>query len=235
MCLLLGGVLLSCKKDTINPEPEKDVMISDFIRKNYLNDARNLYLFEILQDPTHPNYNKVTLAEDEVNQILARIQYVYDLKTPERDLVFEEHKIHSQYCFSFKSLVLKVDATAPEIQKLSQGVIPTGNDQLDKLLDTYDFNTAEALRSYPDFPWVLISSTNIYNLIPLEKAFSQVSSIDIAEFNKFCVGGDNQMFLTRHPDGSSTLEFERGWGDCPSGCINSESWKFEIPKLNVVN
>ena len=109
----------SCEKEI--PLNLDKVLIGAFIKDNYMDDARQLYLREILADPNHPNYNEAVLDTNEINKILGIFQLVYNLKSPVRDTVFDFYKIHALLCYSLQSIGLKVDVTAPEIINLVNG------------------------------------------------------------------------------------------------------------------
>lgn len=84
--ILFIFVLLGCKKGSITNVD--DAKISSFILTNYLVDATHLYVREINNDVNHPNYNIAVLDSIEINKILSAFQAVYNLKSRERDTVF---------------------------------------------------------------------------------------------------------------------------------------------------
>ena len=201
--------------------------LKQFIIDNYTEDAKQLYLNEIFQDNNHFNYNEPRIDLKEVDKILKLLQAVYDSNSPERDTVFDVHQIHGYYCFSLSSMGLKVNTELPEIKNLSDGIIPTGNTDLDNMLATYNFDSVKTAYSYPNFPWLTVYTKHEYNMIPVEKGFSDLSPILIAEFNKYCIGDGNNISLTRSPF-SATITFSIGKGDCPAGCIYHKYWEFNV-------
>lgn len=219
----------SCEKELpLNPD---NVPIGAFIKDNYLDDARQLYLREILEDPTHPNYNEAVLDTNEINEILGIFQLVYNLKSPVRDTVYDIYKIHALPCYGLQSIVLKVDVTAPEIIHLANGQIPTGNNSLDNILIKYEFDSVRLSYSYPDFPWLSINTKSSFNLKPIIKAIEEVPSVIMAENNGGCFDG-NDINLERNSN-KATISFSIGRGDCPAGCIYRRSWIFHIENNRV--
>ncbi len=217
--------ILGCQKaqDTSND----NIVLTPFVLDNYYHDAKQLYFDEIFKDSTHQNYMNTTIDENEVDKILKIIQAVYDSDYPERDTIFDIYQIHGYYCYSFSSVDLKVDTSQSEIKNLANSVFPTGEPNLDNLLTTYHFDSVSTRYGYPEFSWLTIYTDDEYNLIPLERDFSELSSVEIAEFNKGCIGDGNTITLSRN-NYSSIITFSIGAGDCPSGCIYHRYWEFEV-------
>ncbi len=215
-------VLAGCTKPV-----EQEFEVSKFIAENYRNDARQLYFNEIIADSTHQNYDNYVINEVEVDNILKIIQAVYNLDCPARDSVFEKHQIHCMYGTSFNSLMLSVNTALPEIQNLSQGIIPTNSELLDNLLAKYNFDSVETSYSYPEFSWLTIYTKDTYNLLPVEKEFEKLNSVKNADFSKGAVFDEKTITLTRSGN-NATIIFGIGWGDCPAGCINHKYWEFKV-------
>jgi hypothetical protein len=154
------------------------------------------------------------------------IEAVYLLKSAESETVFNHYKIHGYYCYGFNSIHLKVQSELPEIQNLVNNIIPTGNDELDFLLNKYHFNSTKTSFSYPRSNWMTIYSDKEYNMIPVENEFNNLSQVIIAEFDKYCGGDGNTIELKRKND--TTITFSIGSVDCPSGCIYHKYWQFKI-------
>jgi hypothetical protein len=222
-------LLAGCEKEI--PLNQDDIPISSFIKENYLEDSRQLYLREVMANPNHPNYNEAVLDTNELNKILGTFQLVYNLKSPVKDTVYEVYKIHALRCYSLRSIVLKVDVAAPEIIHLANGQIPTGNTALDNILTKYEFDSVKISYSYPDFPWLSIYTKNSYNLTPIIKALEEIPSVILAENNGGCFDG-NDIHLERDLN-TATISFSIGRGDCPAGCIYRRYWIFRIENNRV--
>lgn len=217
---------LSCE---IGDEPIEynEIELKPFIINNYTDDAKQLYMHEIFNNVNHSNYDNPELDNNEVDKILKIIQLVYDSNSVARDSVFDIHKIHARYCYSFNSIMLKVNAELPEIKKLSNNIFPTGNADLDKILSKYKIDSVKTAYSYPKFNWLTVYTKNEYNVMPIANELDNLSSILIADFNKGCVGGGNTINLHRN-DSMATITFSIGWGDCPAGCIYHKYWEFKV-------
>ena len=224
--MLCAIVLISCDdEDTV--DYTKDIKISQYVRDNYYQDAQQLYMNEIINNPNHPNYNNTTLDVQEIETILKHIQAVYDLNVPERDTVFNVYNIHGYYCYSFNAISLKVTPDDPAINNLVNDIYPTGNSQFDDLLSTYQFDYVDPAYSYPKFPWLTIYFKQEYNLIPIVDEFEKLPFVTYSEFNRGCIGDGNTITLKRG-DNSAIITFSIGRGDCPAGCIYHRYWEFVI-------
>lgn len=212
----------------INTSNSNDITLDPFIVENYTNDVKLLYFDEVFSDSTHINFSNPVLDTTQYTQILKIIQAVYNLDSPERDLVFLTHNIHARYCYSFNSFYMKVNPEASEIQNLVNGIIPTGNEMLDNLLTVYQIDSVRTSYSYPTFPWFSLFSSEEYNMIPIAKQFEETEPVLLAEINYGCAGDGNTILLNRKNDKQATITFSVGSGDCPSGCINRKSWEFEV-------
>lgn len=220
-------ILISCNQ-TDDAISEEEYELEPNTLESYWHDANQLYFEEIFQDSTHSNYGNPILDENELNEIFEIIQAVYDSNTPQRDTVFNIHQIHKLHCYGLSSMYFKVDTGRTEIKNLAANVIPTGESSLDNLLTTYGFDTVRTSLSYPQFPWLTVYTDEAYNMIPLQKEFNDIGSIEIADFEKGCGNWDpNSVTLSRNEQ-SATITFSLGWGDCPSGCMNRKYWEFEV-------
>ena len=227
-----GGVGVSCnEKEIIKIEftvvESHTVRSESFVADEYYEDAKQIYFHKVINDSSHPNYDDPVLNTTEINEILDIIQAVYNSNSPERDTVFEVHEIHTQYCYSFNSISLKVDPDLPEIKKLANGVIPTGSEELDEILIKYQLDSVDLMYSYPEFPWLTVYTSQEYNMIPIEKELGNVSSIIVAEFGKGCIG-DGDYISLRRDNNSAIITFSIGRGDCPAGCTYRKFWEFKV-------
>lgn len=236
-------VFVACTKQEATPETKQETLsdtergladdcrevTSDFIKENYLKDAKILYNREIASNPNHPNYNTPEFDKREIDKILGIIQEVYNLTTAERNLVFEQHKIHALPNHSFKSVIIKASQSALEIENLIKGTIPTGNAALDEVLIKYGFNDVKVLSTNPSSHTIVLQSSEEYNLIPIINKLKGTASITYAEVDGFA-GDGNNIKLSQGDNDTLTIEFSIGWGDCTAGCINRKNWKFEVVK-----
>ena len=224
---IIALISTACDKNENHVLKYDTIVLNAYVMNNFTDDAKQIYFDEIFHDSTHVNYNNPILDSNEIIKILKLIQTVYNSDAPERDTVFELYQIHGFYCYSFHSISLKVQTELPEIQNLANGIIPTGETELDNLLATYDFDSVKTFYGYPGFPWLTIYTKVEYYMIPIEKSFNDLPSVVIAEFNKGCVGDGNTITIER-TNSSATVTFSIGQGDCPAGCIYHKYWEFRV-------
>jgi hypothetical protein len=227
LAFLLLFSISGCEK---NKEPFVDystIRLDPFIVNNYTKDAKLLYFNEVYKNPNHFNRENPVLDTSEIAKILKIIQEVYNSNLPEKDIVFNEYKIHARYCYSFNSISLKVKPSLPEIQNMVNRIHPTGNQALDDLLNTFGFDSVKTAYSYPSFPWLTIFTKSELNMIPVVDSFNANSSIILAEMGGGCIGDGNTIFLTRN-EHSARIIFTIGTGDCPSGCTYHKYWEFSV-------
>ncbi len=223
ICSILFLFMLGCDEQL--PEIEL-AEIDPYIQEANFDDAVELYIREILANPKHFNYNNPKLNETELNEILSIFQAVYNLEIPETDTVFNFYNIHALKCNGTKSIVMHVNSESPEIIKLANGEIPTGNKQLDYLMETYEFDSVRTSYSYPQFAWLSVNTDNTYNLLPIINEFEKIPSIVLAENNGGCFDGNN--ILLERGDDKTTIDFSIGRGNCPAGCIYRKHWIFGV-------
>lgn len=133
-------LISACEKNNLHSYEQFTAKLNAFILNNYINDAKHLYFNEIFNDDHHFNRNNPILDTNEIIQVLRIIQAVYNTDVPQRDTVFNIYKIHNMNWQSLNSINLIVQPGIPEINNLINGISPTGNKSLDKLLNTYHFD-----------------------------------------------------------------------------------------------
>ena len=197
-----------------------------FIQNRYNGDAVQLYLRDIHNNPQHPNYNQAELDQSGIRRILVYLHLIHSLNTPQTDSVFYVNRIHALYCVGTSGVSLKVNTTDHAIINLADGIIPTGNPQLDEILATWHFDSVRTSYSYPKFPWLTVITKNVYNLIPVVNAFKQVPLFTNAEASGGCFDGDD--ISLEYKENKVIVTFSIGYGDCPAGCIGHNYWRFSI-------
>lgn len=68
---LISAITLffSCNKEE-KPIDNSPIELSPYIIENYYNDAKQLYMDEIISDSSHPNYTNSILDTTEIDKIL---------------------------------------------------------------------------------------------------------------------------------------------------------------------
>lgn len=228
--LVIYGILLmfflGCEKAD-NPKTWRNNTLSQYIIQNYSGDAKQLYMHELINNPSHPGYNNPIIDTNETLQILNIIQAVYELNIPERDTVFKYYNIHRFSCYALNSIRIKVNPEDSAIMNLGSGNFNTGNADLDTLLKRFKFDSIRTAYNYPSTPWITLYTDKKYNMLPVTDEFANLSPILLADFNKTCIGDGNDITLNRTTHKAS-ITFSIGKGDCPAGCLFHRYWQFEV-------
>lgn len=227
--LLIGALLLSC--NAVEPERETPLEISDFILENYLDDARQLYFTEVMQDSISKEYNSTTIDSAKVWEKLELLEAVYSSNTAVADTIFNISQIHAMRCYSFNSVFMMVDTEAPEIEKLAALDFPTGNSTLDSLIQVYEIDSVRTAYNYPNSEWLTLYSSGTFNMTKASREFNEISSIETETDNncdlKYNSNG-NTIYSASVSNIKTFLTFSQGVGDCPSGCFYHHNWEFLI-------
>ncbi len=86
--------------------------------------------------------------------------------------------------------------------------------------------------SMPSFNMLKLQFADPLNPEVLAEAYAKLPGVRFAVPNWYM--GDQSMLLPSNPDRRILYFFRNAWGDCPSGCINSEYWVYAVFSGNVV-
>lgn len=229
-CILLFlFAIISCKKDQTvieeKPIAQETVKLSD-----YLIDAKYLHIRQLNTNQSHPNYQSIDLDTTEINKIYGLIKAVYELKTPERDTIFNVHKIHFYHTIKLSEVTIHVPDIGPGMQNLMSGIIPTGNLGLDSLLLKYQLYTHNVytLLSPNGSHYISLKTKKELNIPALENKLKTIEGVMFVSIYS-TMGDSNGNYLSLSYQGNKAiLDFSYGFGDCPSGCGRRINWSFEI-------
>lgn len=230
--IFIPFLIFGCKKNEspTNQTPDNTFKLDTFIVNHYLQDAKTIYFREIEANITHPNYNNPIIDSTEVIEILKKIQAVYNLKSPQTDSVFNRYKIGIYFRSNFTRLNLRVKTDLPEIENLSNNIIPTGAQNLDAVINSFPLKSAE--KYYPSLypiklPVIIVKTKLDYNLIPIKKLYEALPQINQVNIDARGIGDGSDIILKRNTEGD-ILTFSYGSGDCPAGCIYAYIFKFRV-------
>jgi hypothetical protein len=103
------------------------------------------------------------------------------------------------------------------------GTLTTGNPTLDALLTEYKLAAVSKVLSVNDSTVFKLTFEHPLNIRHIAARIKDTSDrIKYAEVNGLVGDGNNIAF--RLENGQKKYDFSRGWGDCPSGCINRRHW-----------
>ncbi|MCH8331540.1 MAG: hypothetical protein IH946_09210 [Bacteroidetes bacterium] len=109
---------------------------------------------------------------------------------------------------------------------LEKGIIPTGNPELDDIINRYQFDSVNNVLSNQGSETIVLVSNLDLNMHPIVKEMEELGPILNADFFDGHFDGNN-IRLKRFPK-HSILTFSIGRGDCSLGCFYHRYWEFRI-------
>lgn len=209
-----------------------DCITPDSIIEKYKDDADRLALRKIAR--LHLTYEDSIeipkiISDSFLNQLIA----VYNaVGIPERDTVIDLLNIHTFPDLLMKTVVVAADSNLSWMQQLHNGVIPTGYQALDSIIEKYDLTIDTYNTWYNWFSWhsVYFKSQVNYNIPALASAFEKLPDVYFSEPHSVAGDGDdiedNLIFIVGENYGYD-LFYSVGWGDCPAGCTGGRTWWFK--------
>lgn len=202
-----------------------DSGLPDSVRLCYREDAVQLSLRDV-----HANEEAkktvVFLPAELIQFYYSGLLHIYQAALlPERDSVTQIYKIHTFPTPEAHSLIVAVDSTEEWTQAWKNNQRFTGNQEVDNLINQYNLELQNYIRSSFLHAAVLYSSSPI-NTYALALLFMKIKGVGFAEPNGGCCDGSN-IYATIH-DNYVEYTFSVGHGDCPSGCINRRYWVFQV-------
>lgn len=201
----------------------------DSVRVKYQEDADRMALRRVYSDLS--NYtDSATIPSHWSDTILNALMSVYNVDSiPARDTVFKMFNIHTFANPVLNSFYLAADSNLFWMQQIHKNVFPTGIDSFDNLMIKYKLGL---LRYYPlpafDYHIVVFESKGNFNFEVISNLFDSLQGVLYA--NRYSVAGDGNDIKAKMDSTFTDLVFSKGWGDCPSGCIQRRYWKFRAFK-----
>ena len=126
-------------------------------------------------------------------------------------------------------LELEGDLRDAVVERWKNGnVVPlplTGHAAFDELNARTGLHRAEVL---PSLSTAIMHLSNLANPRVAREAYAAVEGVRRASFDDFL--GDGPDIVATNPDGAWYVAMRNAWGDCPSGCIHSESFFFIVER-----
>jgi hypothetical protein len=198
------------------------------VEAQYYEDAYRLAMRKVLNQNLD-DMDSIEITPAHVDTVLNAILAVYNaVELPARDTVVEMFDIHTFPYPSVVSFLVAVYPSHPWVQNLSNGIIPTGNDEVDALIDLYGLE----LMNYIDFSGAFSYHLAVFepaqplNLYALATAFEAIPGVNYSGPNAY--GGDGNDITDTIFSDHVSLSFSHGWGDCMAGCMARRYWHFKV-------
>lgn len=222
-CGLLGEDPVS----TVSP-PEMsqvdDSEVPDSLRALYREDAAELTL-RLVHESVDPREQSVTLPPDWIESFYHALISVYEARDQAGEDAGLIATIHTGPNFRLHEIIASVDSSADWVQAWRRGDVPTGNPEIDRLIDTYNLRLRSVSPNLPGDVVVIRSETPL-NTSALIEEFEGITGVVYAEPNG-AIGGGNDIQAEVTAD-YIELTYSLGWGDCPAGCISRALWTFRV-------
>lgn len=206
--------------------PPDDSTVPDSVKQAYQEDAAQLTVRD-MQERT-PGTDRVTLPEDRVELFYNALVHVY--KEEGIDERSEIEDIHTFPRYNTHEIIVAVDTTVDWTEAWQNGERLTGQSEVDALLEEYELSVE--YQSSSSQSYALVRSEAPINPVGLSQQFEPIEGVVYAEQNGYA-GDGNDIQATVNPN-AVVLVYSRGWGDCPAGCINHESWTFQVEEDGTV-
>ena len=122
-----------------------------------------------------------------------------------------------------------LDAVIEHWKNGNVGPLPRiGHAAFDELNARIGLRKAEAL---PAFSTVIMSFGKLANLRAAREAYAAMEGVRRASFDESL--GDGPDIVAVNPGGTWYVAMRNAWGDCPSGCIDSETFFFIVKRGQI--
>ena len=122
-----------------------------------------------------------------------------------------------------------LDAVVGRWKNSTAGVLPrTGHAAFDALNTKLGLHKAKVL---PSFATVIMYLSGFANLRAVREAYAAIDGIRRASFDESL--GDGSDIVAANLGGTWYIVMRNAWGDCPSGCMNSETSFFIVKREHI--
>ncbi len=119
-----------------------------------------------------------------------------------------------------------LDAVVERWKDGNVGSLPrTGHAAFDELIARTGLHRADVL---PSLSTVIMHVSNLANLRVAREAYAATEGVRHASLDERL--GDGPDIVATNPDGAWYVAMRNAWGDCPSGCIHSETFFFIVKR-----
>ncbi len=128
---------------------------------------------------------------------------------------------------NMRDTLVAVFKDAPWRDNWEAGTLKTSNAALDALLTEYKLAAVQKVITFDDSTVFKLTFEHPLNIRGIVTRIKNTSDrIKYTEINGLVGDGNNIAF--QQGKGQKKYDFSRGWGDCPSGCINRRHWVVTI-------
>lgn len=209
--------------DIVQSPNALDTHIPDAVKQQYREDAAQLALRVLLQEPSAAS-EEIELPPELVQEFYDLLIQVYLAKDlPERDTVINTYNIYTFRSYSTREVIVEIDPTKAWTQAWQRGERMTGNAEIDALIEGYNLELENYLSG---LKIAVLQADRPLNTPALARVLSRIEGIETAAASS--LGGDGSDIYAERKDGYWQLDYSVGKGDCPAGCTQRTAWRFHV-------
>lgn len=195
------------------------------LQTHYDADVKHLALKRIY-DQNSPYKDSITIPQNYQDTISQGLAAIFNLTTViQRDSVFDKYCIHQDVSyFVYHQIYVGIDPAYSWTQQWQNLNTITGITSLDNLLSTYGFTVTGFSTSGGNY--ATLTTTQNINVKPLCDSIQTFAGVLYSEPNY--PAGDGNKIAYSKVGTDRFYDFTVGYGDCPSGCIGSHTFKFKV-------
>lgn len=230
LALIIGGITFLASCDPENPGrsvPNTSCSISIGAQNYFRYEAAQLAIDQ-LQSENSADTSLVIIPNDYYHAYLTALSLIYDATSiPQRDSVIDSTMLCQVN--QTHSIMINTSGVPGWVDNWVNGIIPTGNTNVDNAIANYNLTIAELPFGGP-MAWYLIQPSGPVNGLALSTEFESFPGVIQAEPNTYYAFYGNLEGSFSGDIGHFT--FYEGWGDCPAGCFGYHQWKFDVDVAN---
>ncbi|MBI4645419.1 MAG: T9SS type A sorting domain-containing protein [Bacteroidia bacterium] len=221
--LLLVVILITCAFK-INAQIQSSCTVPTVLQNYYDADVKQLALKRIFEQQS-PYKDSIIIPQNYQDTIWQGLAAIFNLTSiSERDSVFDNYCIHHDASiYLFNSIYVKVDTLYSWTTQWVHMQTVTGYTELDNFIANYGFSISNYWNS---LNVAILTTTQNINLLPFCDSIESYSGIVYSERIPMNGGGNEITYIK-----SGNIRFyyfTLGLGDCPSGCTEFHSFRFQV-------
>ncbi len=209
--------------------PADDNHLSEEQKERYLQDAEKLAIRYINEE--HPTQTEI--PQQLIDLFYNGLIHIVNSDNSEAEEVTEVG-VHARLPYHPRQIEVEVATNAPWIEAWQNGITETGNNQVDELIDQFDFTLADylELESSPETAIATLRSDRPINVYAVGSLFEKLDYTERAGPAEII--GDGSDIDVLFFDDFLRYTFQYRFGDCPSGCIGSHTWHIRVHQEGTV-
>lgn len=201
----------------------EDQHLSGEQRTAYTQDAEKLAVRYINEEDS----TQTDIPQELIGVLYNGLIHIVNTDHPKAREATHEYYVHARTPANPREILVYADTTVSWIDSWRNGHTETGNEELDGLIEQFDFTLVEYSELANVLPGAMatLRSNRAINVYAVGRLFEKLNHIESAGPDGITDGSDIEVLFF---DNYLRFTFELGFGDCPSGCINRHLWHFKV-------